>query len=72
MNQETYDMIGDKINNMQIIHHPRILKILTKHKCNVSENANGCHVKLENISNELMEELLKYIAHIDIVEEELV
>ena len=53
-----------RIENIDDIHHKKILEIFLKHNINVSENRNGCFINISNLSPKIQKEIndfLKYI-----------
>ena len=61
------------IESMDIFHQKEILKILASHKNEVTlnENKNGVLINLTDISKNIIEEITKYISHVNTQETEL-
>ena len=53
-----------KIENIDDIHHKKILEIFLKHNINVSENRNGCFINISNLSPEIQNEIAEFLKYI--------
>lgn len=53
-----------KIENIDDIHHKKILEIFLKHNINVSENRNGCFINISNLSPEIQNEISEFLKYI--------
>lgn len=53
-----------KIENIDDIHHKKILEIFLKHNINVSENRNGCFINISNLSQEIQDEICEFLKYI--------
>tara|TARA_B100000424_G_C22941142_1_gene500839 strand:- start:2499 stop:2765 length:267 start_codon:yes stop_codon:yes gene_type:complete len=60
-----------KIENLDEIHHKKILEIFLKHNIHVSENRNGCFINISNIDKKIKDEINNYIKYIEVQENEL-
>ena len=54
-----------KIENIDDIHHKKILEIFLKHNINVSENRNGCFINISNLSQEIQNEITEFLKYIN-------
>jgi len=54
-----------KIENIDDIHHKKILEIFLKHNINVSENRNGCFINISNLSPEIQKEITEFLKYIN-------
>jgi hypothetical protein len=54
-----------KIENIDDIHHKKILEIFLKHNINVSENRNGCFINISNLSQEIQNEIIEFLKYIN-------
>lgn len=54
-----------KIENIDDIHHKKILEIFLKHNINVSENRNGCFINISNLSPEIQNEITEFLKYIN-------
>ena len=71
----------DKINNLEKLkksieslnkhHQIEILQILTKNLCKINENKSGCYVNLSFLSDEIIDEVAKYVEYVQEQEESL-
>ena len=59
------------IENMDPIHHEKVLVILNNHNVHISENRNGCFINITNMSDELINELNTFINYINKQEKNL-
>ena len=53
------------IENMDPIHHEKVLIILNNHNVHISENRNGCFINITNMSDNLINELNTFINYIN-------
>ena len=60
-----------KIENLDEIHHKKILEIFLNNNIHVSENRNGCFINISNLDNAIINKLNNYINYIDAQEEDL-
>jgi hypothetical protein len=59
-------LLKNKIENMSKTNHIEILQILKKHQnVKLNENKSGVFVNLSFLSNELLEEINKYVTYIN-------
>jgi hypothetical protein len=59
-------LLKNKIENMSKTNHIEILQILKKHQnVKLNENKSGVFVNLSFLSNELLEEINKYVNYIN-------
>jgi hypothetical protein len=54
-----------RIENIDDIHHKKILEIFLKHNINVSENRNGCFINISNLSQEIQNEIIEFLKYIN-------
>jgi hypothetical protein len=54
-----------RIENIDDIHHKKILEIFLKHNINVSENRNGCFINISNLSPEIQKEITEFLKYIN-------
>lgn len=54
-----------RIENIDDIHHKKILEIFLKHNINVSENRNGCFINISNLSPEIQKEINEFLKYIN-------
>ena len=59
------------IENMDPIHHEKVLIIMNNHNVHISENRNGCFINITNMSDELINELNTFINYINKQEKNL-
>lgn len=59
------------IENMDAIHHPKILDILKQSNAHISSNRNGCFINMNNFSDEIIEKLNNFIKYINTQEQTL-
>lgn len=59
------------IENMDPIHHEKVLIILNNHNVHISENRNGCFINITNMSDNLINELNTFINYINKQEKNL-
>lgn len=64
MSAELLDL-KKKIENIDDIHHKKILEIFLKHNINVSENRNGCFINISNLSPEIQNEITEFLKYIN-------
>jgi len=57
------ETIKTKIESMNKYHQTEILKILSKQLCKLNENKSGVYVNLSFLSQDTIDELLKYIEY---------
>jgi hypothetical protein len=63
---ESLSLLKNKIENMSKTNHIEILQILKKHQnVKLNENKSGVFVNLSFLSNELLEEINKYVNYIN-------
>ena len=60
-----------KIENLDEIHHKKILEIFLDNNIHVSENRNGCFINISNLDKTIVKKLNDYITYIDAQEEDL-
>lgn len=60
-----------KIEDLDEIHHKKILEIFVKHNIHVSENRNGCFINISNLDSNIISEIETYIKYIEVQENEL-
>tara|TARA_B110000008_G_scaffold274604_1_gene310647 strand:- start:294 stop:563 length:270 start_codon:yes stop_codon:yes gene_type:complete len=60
-----------KIENLDEIHHKKILEIFLNNNIHVSENRNGCFINISNLDKVIVNKLNDYITYIDAQEEDL-
>ena len=54
-----------RIENIDDIHHKKILEIFLKYNINVSENRNGCFINISNLSPEIQQEITEFLKYIN-------
>jgi|TARA_Y100000389_G_C17370986_1_gene469020 hypothetical protein len=54
-----------RIENIDDIHHKKILEIFLKYNINVSENRNGCFINISNLSPEIQNEITEFLKYIN-------
>jgi len=54
-----------RIENIDDIHHKKILEIFLKYNINVSENRNGCFINISNLSPEIQKEITEFLKYIN-------
>ena len=54
-----------RIENIDDIHHKKILEIFLKNNINVSENINGCFINISNLSPEIQKEITEFLKYIN-------
>jgi hypothetical protein len=69
---ELLETIKSSIEKMNKHHQIEILRILSKQLCKLNENKSGVYVNLTYITDEVIEELQKYIEYTKEQEETLV
>lgn len=66
---DKYNMIKEiknKVENMSKYHQIEILRILKQYnQVTINENKNGCFINLTEISDTIIEELLKYSEYVE-------
>ena len=70
-NTELLEKLKTSIELMNKHHQIEVLRILSKQLCKLNENKSGVYVNLTYISNEVIEELQKYIEYTKQQEETL-
>ena len=70
-NTELLEKLKTSIEQMNKYHQIEVLRILSKQLCKLNENKSGVYVNLTYISNEVIEELQKYIEYTKEQEETL-
>lgn len=70
-NTELLEKLKTSIEQMNKYHQIEVLRILSKKLCKLNENKSGVYVNLTYISNEVIEELQKYIEYTKQQEETL-
>ena len=70
-NTELLEKLKTSIEQMNKYHQIEVLRILSKQLCKLNENKSGVYVNLTYISNEVIEELQKYIEYTKQQEETL-
>ena len=70
--QENKNVSLDKIENlkkdieaMPKINHIEILRIFKQHKTQINENQNGVFINMSELSNEIIDELHKYVEYVN-------
>lgn len=53
-----------RIENIDDIHHKKILEIFLKHNINVSENRNGCFINISNLPQNIQDEITDFLKYI--------
>jgi hypothetical protein len=71
----------DKINDLEKLknsiellnkhHQIEILQLLTKKLCKINENKSGCYVNLSFLSDEIIDEITKYVDYVQQQEDSL-
>lgn len=64
MEKNNYNLlknICEKIDKLSKEKHIEILKILKKDKINITENNNGCFINMNEISDSILNEIIKYL-----------
>ena len=70
-NTELLEKLKTSIEQMNKYHQIEVLRILSKQLCKLNENKSGVYMNLTYISNEVIEELQKYIEYTKQQEETL-
>ena len=70
-NTELLEKLKTSIEHLNKHHQIEVLRILSKQLCKLNENKSGVYVNLTYISNEVIEELQKYIEYTKQQEETL-
>jgi hypothetical protein len=60
-----------KIEELDEIHHKKILEIFVKHNIHVSENRNGCFINISSLDSKIIKEIDTYIKYIEVQEDDL-
>jgi hypothetical protein len=64
--------IRDSIQNMDKQNHIEVLKMLKKHNnIVINSNKSGIRINLSELNNDIINELLNYIKHIQMLEKNL-
>lgn len=71
MNTPGLEILKKQIETLDKKHHIEILKILTQHSCKINENKSGSFVNMSFFSEEIINEIQKYIQYINEQEERL-
>tara|TARA_B100001094_G_scaffold279405_1_gene289546 strand:+ start:142 stop:468 length:327 start_codon:yes stop_codon:yes gene_type:complete len=59
------------IENMDAVHHPKILDILKTNNIHISSNRNGCFINMNLFTDKILSELNSFINYINIQEKTL-
>lgn len=59
------------IEDMDSVHHPKILEILKTNNIHISSNRNGCFINMNLFTNDILTELSNFINYINIQEKTL-
>lgn len=59
------------IEDMDAVHHPKILEILKTNNIHISSNRNGCFINMNLFTNDILTELSNFINYINIQEKTL-
>jgi len=59
------------IENMDAVHHPKILEILKINNIHISSNRNGCFINMNLFTDKILSELNNFINYINIQEKTL-
>ncbi len=70
-NTELLETLKTSIEQMNKHHQIEVLRILSKNLCKLNENKSGVYINLTYITNEVIEELQKYIEYTKQQEETL-
>ncbi len=54
-----------RIEELDEIHHKKILEIFLKHSISVSENRNGCFINISNLDIKIITEILDFLKYIN-------
>jgi len=54
-----------KIENLDEIHHKKILEIFIKHDISVSENRNGCFINISSLDSKIIDEIENFLKYIN-------
>lgn len=57
-------VLKDQIENLDVFHHNKILKVLIKNNIKYSENRNGIFVNMNSFNESTMEEIDKTLLYI--------
>tara|TARA_B100001093_G_C26791177_1_gene999022 strand:- start:293 stop:622 length:330 start_codon:yes stop_codon:yes gene_type:complete len=76
MNKKTVDInklkqLKKTIENMDSVHHPKILEILKESNAHISNNRNGCFINMNNFSDDIINKLNNFIKYINTQEQTL-
>tara|TARA_E500000178_G_C16312095_1_gene440994 strand:- start:125 stop:415 length:291 start_codon:yes stop_codon:yes gene_type:complete len=64
MKKNNYNLlknICEKIDKLSKEKHIAILKIFKKDKINITENNNGCFINMNEVSDSILNEIIKYL-----------
>lgn len=69
----TSDLINlkKKIENIDTRHHIEIFRIFQENNVSFSENRNGIFINMNNINNEIINKINKYLTYIKTQEQQL-
>jgi len=59
------------IENMDSVHHPKILEMLKTNNIHISNNRNGCFINMNNFTETILNQLNDFIDYIKIQEKNL-
>ena len=73
MNQniEKLKKLNNVVNKLNKIHHNKIFDIIQEHNIKFSENRNGVFINLNNLSEDIIDKIQKYIDYVKIQEKNI-
>jgi hypothetical protein len=54
-----------KVENLDEIHHKKILEIFLKNNIAISENRNGCFINISNLNKNITSEIYDFLKYIN-------
>ena len=64
-------LLKETIENMDAVHHPKILEILKANNIHISSNRNGCFINMNHFTEDILSLLNNFINYINIQEKTL-